>query len=133
MPSLGARASCFGAALVVQWEPMKILHFADLHLGMENYGRIDSARSPFAAGRFPPLFRQLIELALAENVDLVLFAAMPTARVTHRLPSSGHSPNNPAFACRGHSGIYSRRQPRPAKRHGRANSVEIFDTLSVTG
>ena len=54
---------------------MKILHFADLHLGMENYGKLDPATGLNSRlGDFLKSFDYLIETALQEKVDLVIFA-----------------------------------------------------------
>lgn len=53
---------------------MKILHFADLHLGMENYGKIDPKTG--LNSRFQDFLKNLdriFEFALKEKVDLVLF------------------------------------------------------------
>jgi exonuclease SbcD len=114
---------------------MKILHFADLHLGMENYGRIDSATGLHSRlVDFLRSFDELIEFALAENVDLVLFAGdayrtrdpSPTqqrafAERIRRLLAA----HIPVFILVGNHDL-----PNAA---GRANSVEIFETLAVTG
>ena len=53
---------------------MKILHFADLHLGVESYGRIDPATG--ISSRlldFLSTLDQLVDYALENRVDLVLF------------------------------------------------------------
>ena len=54
---------------------MKIIHFADLHLGVENYGHINPESG--LSSRLEDFLRSLDELvdyALAEKVDLVLFS-----------------------------------------------------------
>ena len=54
---------------------MKILHFADLHLGMENYGKLDPATGLNSRlSDFLSSFDFLIETAIKEKVDLVVFA-----------------------------------------------------------
>ena len=56
-------------------DPIRMLHFADLHIGMENYGRLDPATG--IHGRvldFLRRFDEVIEYGLAHDVDLVLFA-----------------------------------------------------------
>ncbi len=54
---------------------MKILHLADVHLGMENYGRIDPSTGLHTRLQdFIKCFRFAIDVALEEKVDLVLFA-----------------------------------------------------------
>ena len=54
---------------------IRLLHLADLHLGMENYGRIDPATG--LNGRVMDFLRrlsQVVDYALDNEVDLVLFA-----------------------------------------------------------
>ncbi len=55
--------------------PIRLLHLADLHIGMENYGRLDPTTG--IHGRvldFLRRFDEVIEYGLAHDVDLVLFA-----------------------------------------------------------
>jgi len=53
---------------------MRIVHFADLHLGVENYGRIDPQTGlSTRLGDFLSAFDEVVDYALKENVDLVLF------------------------------------------------------------
>ena len=54
---------------------MKILHFADAHIDMANYGRRDPETGlPMRVLDFLKSLDVIIEAAIAENVDLVLFA-----------------------------------------------------------
>ncbi len=120
-----------------------ILHFADLHLGVENYGRLDSATGLHSRLMdFLRSFDELVEYALApatpregvpgQPVDLVLFAGdvykgrdpNPThqrefARRIHRLASAGIQ----VFLLVGNHDL-----PGTA---GRANTLDIFSTLEV--
>jgi DNA repair protein SbcD/Mre11 len=112
---------------------MKIVHFADLHLGVENYGRIDPATG--LSSRlvdFLAAFDQLVAYALENGVDLVLFCGdayktrEPTqtqqrefARRIDRLSRGGI----PVFLLIGNHDM-----PNAV---GRATATEIFDTLSV--
>ncbi|MFV9503079.1 MAG: metallophosphoesterase family protein [Oscillochloridaceae bacterium umkhey_bin13] len=114
---------------------MKILHLADLHLGVENYGRLDPVTGMHS--RLNDYLERLdaaIQLGLDEGVALVLIAGdiyknrspNPThqrefARRIHRLRSAGV----PVFMLTGNHDI------SPAA--GRAHSVEIFDALGVEG
>ncbi|PDW04899.1 metallophosphoesterase family protein [Candidatus Viridilinea mediisalina] len=114
---------------------MRILHLADLHLGVENYGRIDAATGLHS--RFNDYLARLdaaLALALDAGVDLVLIAGdiyknrtpNPThqrefARRIYRLRSAGV----PVFILTGNHDI------SPAL--GRAHSVEIFAALGVEG
>ena len=53
---------------------MKILHFADLHLGVESYGRIDPATGlPSRLLDFLSAFDHVVDYAIENRVDLVLF------------------------------------------------------------
>ena len=54
---------------------MRLLHFADLHLGVENYGRLDPSTGLHS--RLTDFARSLefvVDTALGENVDLAVFA-----------------------------------------------------------
>ena len=54
---------------------MKLLHFADLHLGVESYGRTDPATGLSSRlGDFLNRLDELIAFAISERVDAVLFA-----------------------------------------------------------
>ncbi len=112
---------------------VKILHFADLHLGVENYGRLDPATGLHT--RLLDFLRsldELVEYALQEAVDLVLFAGdayknrdpNPThqrefARRLYRLTQAGI----PVFLLVGNHDL-----PNSL---GRANTLDIFSTLQV--
>jgi DNA repair protein SbcD/Mre11 len=54
---------------------MKLLHFADLHLGVESYGRTDPATGLSSRlGDFLRRLDEVVGVAIAERVDAVLFA-----------------------------------------------------------
>ena len=54
---------------------LTILHFADLHLGVENYGRLDPATGLHSRVRdFSSSLATTFNLAIEEEVDLILFA-----------------------------------------------------------
>lgn len=54
---------------------MKLLHFADLHLGVENYGRSDPATGlSTRLADFLRTFDEAVDYAVGEPVDAVLFA-----------------------------------------------------------
>ncbi|MBM2821205.1 MAG: Nuclease SbcCD subunit, partial [Candidatus Berkelbacteria bacterium] len=54
---------------------MKIIHFADVHLGMENYGKIDSETGLNSRlGDFLNSFDVIVNTAIDKKVDLVIFA-----------------------------------------------------------
>jgi len=112
---------------------MRILHFADLHLGVENYGRIDPATGLSSRlVEFLTAFDELVEYAIRHEVDLVLFCgdAYKTrdpsqtqqrefARRIALLAASGVK----VFLLVGNHDL-----PNAI---GRATSLDIFDTLSI--
>ncbi len=112
---------------------MKIIHFADLHLGVESYGRIDPATGLSSRlNDFLSALDQLVDYALKERVDLVLFCgdAYKTrepsqtqqrefAKRINRLSTAGI----PIFLLIGNHDL-----PNAI---GRATATEIFDTLAV--
>lgn len=54
---------------------IRIVHFADLHLGVENYGRLDPETGLSSRVRdFLDRLDELVNFALAEQVDVVAFA-----------------------------------------------------------
>ena len=112
---------------------MKILHFADLHLGVETYGRIDPATG--LSSRFVDCLAALdkvIDYAVESKVDLVLFCGdayksrepsqtqqRELAKRIKRLSTS----DIPVFILVGNHDL--------PNAFGRATSTEIFDTLDV--
>jgi len=55
--------------------PVRILHFADAHIDIANYGRHDpSSLLPVRVMDFLQSLDQIVETAVSEQVDLVLFA-----------------------------------------------------------
>jgi len=54
---------------------VKLLHFADLHLGVENYGRMDSATGlSTRLMDFLRVYDQVVDYALENDIGLVVFA-----------------------------------------------------------
>jgi len=112
---------------------MKIIHFADLHLGVENYGRIEpSTGLSSRLHDFLAALDELVDYALEKRVDLVLFCgdAYKTrepsqtqqrefAKRISRLATAGI----PVFLLTGNHDM-----PNAI---GRATATEIFDTLAV--
>ena len=114
---------------------MKLLHLADIHLGIENYGRIDPSTGLHTRLKdFIKCFSYAIDIALEEKVDLVIFAGdayknsnpNPThqrefARQIYRLSEA----KIPVIMINGN-------HDNPVS-FGRATSLDIFDTLNVSG
>jgi exonuclease SbcD len=112
---------------------MRILHFSDLHIGVENYGRIDPETGlSTRLGDFLASLDEVVEYALTQNVDLVLLAGdaykgrdpsqthqREFARRLSRLSTAGI----PTFLLVGNHDL-----PTAASR---ATAVEIFPTLQV--
>jgi exonuclease SbcD len=112
---------------------MKILHFADLHLGVETYGRADPATGlSTRLLDFLASLDKVVDFAIENRVDLVIFCGdayktrEPTqtqqrefAKRINRLSAS----DIPIFLLIGNHDL-----PNAI---GRATSTEIFDTLSV--
>ncbi|MCJ7769177.1 MAG: exonuclease subunit SbcD [Dehalococcoidales bacterium] len=112
---------------------MKIIHFADLHLGVESYGRIDPASG--LSSRFLDFlssFDKLVDYTLENKVDLVLFCGdayksrdpsqtqqREFAKRIKRLSKGGVS----VFLLIGNHDL-----PNAI---GRASTTEIFNTLAV--
>jgi exonuclease SbcD len=112
---------------------IRLLHLGDLHIGMENYGRIDPATG--LNGRvmdFLRRFNDVVDYALDNEVDLVLFAGdayksrdpnstyrREFARRIKRLADAGI----PVILLVGNHDL-------PAATR-RASSIEIFRTLGV--
>jgi DNA repair protein SbcD/Mre11 len=114
---------------------MKIIHFADLHLGVETYGRINPETG--LSSRLEDYLKaldRLVDYAIDNRVDLVLFCgdAYKTrdpnqtqqrefAKRIKRLSDGGV----PLFLLIGNHDL-----PNAL---GRATAIEIFDTLSIPG
>lgn len=112
---------------------IRLLHFADLHLGVENYSRTDPATGLSTCfGEFLAVLDELTEFALASGIDLVVFCGdayksrdpsqtqqREFARRIARLAQAGI----PVFLLVGNHDL-----PNAT---GRATAVEIFDTLAI--
>src|SRR3954454_970949 len=112
---------------------IRVLHLADIHLGIENYGRVDPATGlSTRLGDFLRTLDSALDYALDNKLDLVLFAGdvyknrdpSPTvqrefARRIRRLSAAGM----PTFLIVGNHDL-----PNTA---ARAHTVEIFDTLQI--
>ena len=112
---------------------MKILHFADLHLGVENYGHIDPATG--LSTRLLDILEsldKLVDYAVKEKVDLVLFCG---DAYKNREPSQTHQREfAKRIGCLSEAGIpvflLTGNHDLP-NTMGKATSTEIFSTLSV--
>ncbi len=112
---------------------LKILHFADLHLGVETYGRINPETGVSTRlDDFLNALDQVVDYALENRVDLVLFCGdayksrepsqtqqREFAKRINRLSASGI----PIFLLVGNHDL-----PNAI---GKATTTEIFDTLAI--
>ena len=56
-------------------DPIRVLHFADIHIGMENFGRIDPATGVNQRVLdFIIRLEEIVNYALEHEADLVIFA-----------------------------------------------------------
>jgi DNA repair protein SbcD/Mre11 len=115
-------------------QSIRFLHLADLHFGMENYGRMTPDGMHSRLLDFSRTLERVIDQALEIDIDAVLFAGdayktnQPTqtqqrelARHIERLASE----NLPVVMLMGNHDL------PPGKGH--ASSIEIFNTLRVPG
>lgn len=115
-------------------EPIRLLHFADVHIGMENHGKIDpSTGISTRVMDFIHRMNEIVEYAYDHDADLVIFAgdAFKT-----RQPNPTHfrefarrikklAKQCPVVLLVGNHDIPSMVQ--------KASTVEIFQTLEVDG
>ncbi|MGD2252624.1 MAG: exonuclease SbcCD subunit D [Anaerolineales bacterium] len=115
-------------------DPIRMLHFADVHVGMENYGRLDPATGTSSRVRdFLDRLDEVIDHALENQADLAVFAGdafknrdpEPTQQreFAHRIKRLADA--MPTLLLVGNHDM-------PAM-VSRASSVDIFDALEVPG
>jgi exonuclease SbcD len=112
---------------------IRIIHFADLHMGVENYSRIDPATGVSnCLVDFQRSFDEVVDFSLGNEADLVIFCGdayksrdpsqthqREFARRVGRLAAGGI----PVFLLVGNHDL-----PNAI---GRATAIEIFDTLAI--
>src|SRR5687768_10415097 len=113
-------------------EAIRVLHFADLHVGMENYGKLDAQSGISSRIRdFLDRLDEVVAHALDHEADLVIFAGDafktrdpdPTQQREFALRIKKLADQVPVFMLVGNHDI-----PGIA---ARATSVDIFKTLDV--
>ena len=114
---------------------MKFLHLADVHLGMENYGRIDPSTGLHTRLKdFIKCFSFAIDIALEEKVDLVIFTG---DAYKNSNPNPTHQREFASQAYRLSKAqipvvMINGNHDNPVS-FGKATSLDIFDTLNVSG
>ncbi len=113
-------------------DPIRALHFADLHVGMENYGKLDAQSGISSRIRdFLDRLDEVVAYALDHDADLVIFAGDafktrdpdPTQQREFALRMKKLADKVPVFMLVGNHDI-----PGIA---ARATSIDIFRTLDV--
>ena len=112
---------------------MRIVHFSDVHVGVENYGPIDPDTGLSARlGDFLATFDEVVDYAISERADLALFAGdaykSRNPNQTHQREFAARvaklaNAGIPVFLLTGNHDM-----PLTA---GPATALEIFDTLGV--
>src|SRR3990172_1237509 len=112
--------------------PIRALHFADLHVGMENYGKIDPQTGISSRIRdFLDRLDEVIAYALDHDADLVIFAGDafktrdpdPTQQREFAKRIKGLADKVPVFMLVGNHDV-------PAMA-AKATSIDIFRALEV--
>ena len=115
-------------------EPIRVLHFADVHIGMENYGKTDAETGLSSRVRdFLRRMDEMIEFAKTNDVDLTIFAgdAFKT-----RAPNPTYQRE---FAWRVRDLLELAPLVMLVGNHDlpptmlKASSIEIYDTLAIPG
>ncbi len=111
---------------------IRVIHFADLHLGIENYGRVNPQTGlSTRLEDFLRAFDQLVTYALESDADLVVFAG---DAFKNRTPTPTHqrefakrirrlAQHMPVFLLVGNHDL--------PHAQGRAHAMEIYATLDV--
>jgi exonuclease SbcD len=113
-------------------EPIRLLHFADVHIGIENYGRTDPETGVSTRVRdFLRRLDEMIAFARAHEVDLAIFAGdafksrnpTPTFQREFAFRVQDLAEQCPVVLLVGNHDL-----PSVEKR---ASSIEIYETLNV--
>jgi DNA repair protein SbcD/Mre11 len=113
-------------------DPIRVLHFADVHIGMENYGRTDPTTG--LSSRVVDFLRRMDEMVahvLEQDVDLVIFAGdafktrnpSPTFQREFAFRIQDLAAHCPVVLLVGNHDLPSIER--------RASSIEIYETLNV--
>lgn len=115
-------------------DPIRVLHFADLHVGMENYGTLDPALGVSSRVRdFLDRLDEVIDYGIERDADLAIFAGdafksrdpNPTQQREFARRIKRLADRVPTLLLVGNHDLPGMAQ--------KANSVDIFRALSVPG
>jgi len=114
-------------------EPLRIVHVADLHLGMENYGRLDPATGLSSrVSDFLAALDEVVDYALNAEVDVVLFCGdVYKSRDPSTTQQREFAKRIGRLARQGVQVVLVAGNHDTPNALGRATSVEIFDTLAI--
>lgn len=113
-------------------EAVRVLHFADVHIGMENYGRVDASTGVSSRVRdFLARMDEMIAFARQNDVDLVVFAGdafktrtpNPTYQREFAWRVRELAELAPVILLEGNHDLQANQI--------KASSIEIYNTLSV--
>ncbi len=113
-------------------DPIRLIHFADLHVGMENYGRLDARTGTSSRVRdFLDRMDEVVDYALENQADVAIFAGDafktrdpdPTQQREFALRLKRLAENMPVLLLVGNHDL-----PGMASK---ATSVDIFGVLDV--
>ncbi len=112
---------------------IKFLHFADIHLGVENYGRFDSKSGLHSRlNDFIKSLTTAIDIAIEEKVDFALFCG---DAYKNNSPSPTHQREFASQIYRlskaGISTILINGNHDNPLTYGRASALDIFQTLNI--
>lgn len=112
---------------------MRLLHFADLHIGMTNYSRLDPETGlETRLGDFFKTFDEIVDYAISEKVDAVLFAGdMYKTRDPSPTQQRGVGERIKRLTKSGIPLVLVVGNHDTPNTDGKANTLDIYSTLEV--
>lgn len=114
---------------------MKLLHFADIHIGMENYSKLDPETG--LSTRLVDFFKTfdfIVETATSEKVDAVVFAGDAyKTRDPNPTQQRGFGERIKRIAKAGIPVILAVGNHDTPNAQGRANTLDIYSALEIDG
>jgi exonuclease SbcD len=114
---------------------MRLLHFADIHIGMENYAKLDPETG--LSTRLLDFFKDfdfIVDTAIAENVDAVVFAGDAyKTRDPNPTQQRGFGERVKRIAKAGIPVILVVGNHDTPNAEGKANTLDIYSALEIDG